>query len=221
MKRKTIKTLTSSQIRMLAVFRKQIGSSFTFPELRKQLKAKSNSQLQRAIKLFQELGILSAEKVGKTYRYRLNLANGTTLSYLALLDQQELQQIPIVLKAVKELTEHMQRDTEFFALLVFGSYAKGTASEKSDLDLAVIAPDEDTQKMLRADASSIERRSLLKLDLQFFTRTEFLEMLRVEEENVGKEIARNNYIYYGADLYYKLLHKVLDGTPRETIFGES
>ncbi len=221
MKRKYAKTLTSSQIRMLAVFRKRIGRSYTFLELQKQLMVKSNSQLQRALKLFHELGILSAEKVGKTYRYRLNLANGTTLSYLALLDQQELQQIPVVLKAANELTEEMQKSSEFFTLLVFGSYAKGTATEKSDLDIAVIAPDEDAQKTLKAEASAIKRRTLLELDLQFFTREEFLEMLRIEEENVGKEITRNNYICYGADIYYKLLHKVLDGTPRETIFGKS
>lgn len=219
MKQKPVKTLTSSQIRVLAVFRKQIGHAFTFPELKKQLKAKSNSQLQRAIKLFQEFGILFAEKVGKACRYRLNLTNGTTLAYLALLDQQELQQTPAVLKAVKELTEEMQKSSEFFSLLVFGSYAKGTATSRSDLDIAVLTPEEDTQKTLKAEASTVERRSLLKLDLQFFTRNEFLEMLRIEEENVGKEIIRNSYIYYGAELYYKIIHKVLYGTPRETIFG--
>src|SRR3989338_7363629 len=85
----------------------------------------------------------------------------------------------------------------FLIVLIFGSYVKKTQAKNSDIDLCIICDHKEKTKELIP----------LKLELHSFTTNEFDSMLKTKEENVGKEIVKNNLILYGIEGYYNLISR--------------
>ncbi len=211
--------LTAAQLHILAAFRKKLFSKLTFKDLKELAKTHSHSRLQNALSKFQKLQLTTKESVGDVTSYQLNLANNTTVVYLTLIDQQEIRKNDLLFRLLSQTTGQVEKQTEFFTVLVFGSYAKGQATASSDVDIAIIVENDRTKQNVNPELGIAKRKSLPPADFQVFTRQEFIDMLRIEEENVGKEIARNNFIYYGAESFFKLINKVLNETARQTLFG--
>jgi predicted nucleotidyltransferase len=211
--------LTPAQLHILAAFRKQPAKSLTFKQLKELTGTKSHSLLQTTISKFCSLQFIEAEKVADVTSYRLKFTNNSVLDYLAIIDQQQLRKNDAVFHILKQTALQLEKRTEFYILLVFGSHATGKATANSDVDLAVIVENDDVKKNVWPELQIIRRKSLSPADFQIFTRAEFLEMLQIEEENVGKEIARKNLIFQGAESYFKMINKVLDETNRKTLFG--
>lgn len=211
--------LTQDQLRILATFRKQPFGRLLFRDIQRLSNTRSNNKIQTALAKFKQLQLVAQETLGDVTAYQFNFANDITLIYLALIDQQEIRKNEVVFRVLRMTAEHVDKHTEFYIMLLFGSYAKGTPKEQSDVDVAVIVETEEAKGNVKPPLSSARRKSLPPVDFQVFSRNEFLEMLTNGEENVGKEIVRNNIIYYGAEAYYKLLSKVLNETPRQAIFG--
>jgi predicted nucleotidyltransferase len=92
--------------------------------------------------------------------------------------------------------------TNFFSILLFGSYAKGTQSKKSDIDLIFIFPNED---MYEEEVIKISQIMPLNLHTLVFSEKQFLEMMHSQESNVIKEALEYNVILYGIEYYYELI----------------
>ena len=94
-------------------------------------------------------------------------------------------------------------DYPFLIVLVFGSYVKKTKTEKSDIDICIICDSREETKKL------ISKLELLPINIEIhnFTAGEFESMVKTKEENVGKEIIKNNIILYGIENYYNLISK--------------
>ena len=61
----------------------------------------------------------------------------------------------------------------FFTLIIFGSYVKGTASKKSDLDVLFIVPDRTMEKEVSSAVGSIEHISPIGIHDVVLTSGEF------------------------------------------------
>ncbi|MBI5398640.1 nucleotidyltransferase domain-containing protein, partial [Candidatus Woesearchaeota archaeon] len=83
--------------------------------------------------------------------------------------------------------------------------AKNKATEKSDLDLAVIVESGQNKKEIAPLLETVKRREIKPIDYHIFTISEFLEMLKADIENVGKQIYKNRIIYYGFIGYCNLI----------------
>ncbi len=202
--------LTKEQVEILGVFRGNIAEKFTFKEIKEKSRKNSNNIIQLSIKNFKKLDIIKSEKIGNVILYSLNLDNNLTISYLSLIEQIKIKnEKKLPKKTLNALQKNILKKTEFFILLVFGSYAKGKATEKSDLDVAILMQDKALKKEIVPYIETIRRRELLHIHSEVFTGNEFLEMLKVEQENVGKEICRNSFIYYGGEQYYNLIKNVI------------
>lgn len=94
----------------------------------------------------------------------------------------------------------------FFVLLVFGSYAKGTQTKKSDIDLLFIVKDKkDIEKI---ENSVKEIYSKVKMGMNFSDANDFIEMIKnTNKMNIGNEAKKHHIILYGAEMYYQLLKK--------------
>ncbi|MBU4245506.1 nucleotidyltransferase domain-containing protein [archaeon] len=201
--------LTKEQLKIFAVFKKDIFASLTFKQIKAQSLQKSNNIVQLALKEFQKQNLLNAQKTGDVTAYSLNLDNNMALSYLNLINELELYANKKLPKdMLKDIQNRIFKYSEFFILLVFGSYAENKATEKSDLDIALIAESEQSKKEMAPYIETIKRRALINIDYHIFTRKEFLEMLQIDQQNVGKEIYRKNIIYYGLIEYYNLIWRV-------------
>jgi len=197
--------LTKQQLTIFSVFKKDLFASLTFKQIKEESKQKSNNIVQIALKQFKEQNLVKTKITGDVTTYSLNLENNLTLSYLNVINDLELHKRKFPKEILAEIQKKISKQTNFFILLIFGSYAKNKAIEKSDLDLAVIIESEQTKKETAPLLETVKRREIKPIDYHIFTRNEFLEMLRAESENVGKQIYKNNLIYYDFIGYCNLI----------------
>ena len=197
--------LTKEQVNILSVFKKDIFASLTFRQIKEQSKQKSNNIVQIAIKEFQNQSIIQSKKTGDVTAYNLNLGNNLTLSYLNLINEYEIKKTNIPIKVIDEIQKRVFKYTEFFILIVFGSYAKNKATKKSDLDVAFIVESESAKKEIIPYIETIKRREIISIDYHIFAKAEFLEMLNADIENVGKQVFKSNIVYYGYIPYCNLI----------------
>lgn len=197
--------LTKQQLTLLGVFKKDIFASLTFKQIKEQSKQKSNNIVQIALKKFKEHDLVKTELTGDVTTYSLNLDSNVTLSHLNLINELELQKRKFPKEILVEIQKRILKQTEFFILIVFGSYAKNKATEKSDVDIAVIVKSEQIKKEIVPILETVKRREIKPIDYHVFTRDEFLGMIRAESENVGKQIYKNSLSYYGFIEYCHLI----------------
>lgn len=85
-------------------------------------------------------------------------------------------------------------------VLIFGSYAKNTHTDKSDLDLMVINENGDTTIEFR-DLELLYKKEINPL---FFSKEEFIAMLQDKEENVAKQARKHHILLSGFEDFWKL-----------------
>ncbi|MBI2549520.1 nucleotidyltransferase domain-containing protein [Candidatus Woesearchaeota archaeon] len=197
--------LTKQQQTILGVFNKDIFTSLTFKQIKEQSNQKSNNIVQIALQEFKKQNLVKTNLTGDVTTYSLNLDNNVTLSYLNLINDLETKKRKFQKEIIREIQKRISKQTNFFILIIFGSYAKNKATEKSDLDIAVIVESEQNKKEIAPLLETVKRREIKPIDYHIFTRNEFLEMLTVDYENVGKQIYKNNLIYYGFIEYCNLI----------------
>ena len=96
-------------------------------------------------------------------------------------------------------------ENPFFVMLIFGSYAAGMETKRSDLDLLFIAPTNDDIPALEKAAQQYTnvKKGIVVADVKGF-----LEMIKNPKAlNLGNEARKNHLIIYGAQEYYELLKK--------------
>src|SRR3989338_8955964 len=197
--------LTKQQLTIFGIFKRDLFASLTFKQIKEESKQKSNNIVQIALKEFKEQDLVKTEIIGDVTTYSLNLNNNLTLSYLNLINDLEIQKRKFPKEILLEIQKRISKATNFFILIVFGSYAKNKATEKSDLDIAIIVESEQTKKEIAPFLETVKRREIKPLDYHIFTRKEFLEMLKADIENVGKQIYKNSIIYYGFIEYCNII----------------
>ena len=163
---------------------KNLYQSYTMHELSKLLKI-PYATFYRTV---QEMnGLLVVKVVGKSKTIQLNYDNPIIKAHLIISSAEErkefLQNQPLIKKIESEL-----KTKEIVVL--FGSYAKKTQHEKSDIDLLVI--NKDGSKSI--SFSKYELLLKKKINPIFVTKKEFKLMLRDKEENVGKQALKSHII---------------------------
>src|SRR3989344_1807111 len=197
--------LTKQQVAILGVFKKNLSASLTFKQIKEASKQKSNNIVQIALKNFKEQDLVVTEVTGDVKTYSLNLNNNLTLSYLNIINDLEIQKRKFPKEIVAEIKKRISKQTEFFILIIFGSHAKNKATEKSDVDIAIIVESEQTKKEIIPLLETVKRREIKPIDYHILTRSDFLEMLQADYENIGKQIYKNNIIHYGFIEYYNMI----------------
>jgi predicted nucleotidyltransferase len=195
--------LTTKQLAILEVFRKNLGKKLTFKEIRKETRINSNDFLQRALKNCMKEELVTVESVGRSILFNLELTE-RTMAYFSLIPF-ELYRLPGYL--LEEIQEEISKETAYFSLVIFGSYAKRQEKKDSDLDILIFIENEKDTRQIQARIESIKRRSIIELDAHIISVKDFREMLANEEENLGKEIARNHLVYSNTGMFYKSIEK--------------
>jgi predicted nucleotidyltransferase len=96
----------------------------------------------------------------------------------------------------------------YFTLAVFGSYARGTMTKRSDLDILLVIPDKKFEDTLGTAIKSARALSNVPVHDVVVTYAEFASMLRETKINVAKELLEAKYIAYGAEAFYTLLRRL-------------
>lgn len=144
-------------------------------------------------------GIVTLETFGRSSKIILN-AVCNPLIYEA---EYQRQQAILNNNDLKTMLDYFKRGmpTQFYILLLFGSYANKTNTKQSDIDLFLIVSDSSFETSIQQIAGTIP----LKLHLNIYTEKEFTAMKKSKEMTVGSEAMRNNIILCGIEPYYALI----------------
>lgn len=183
-----------NKLKILNYLGKHIGERFTMHSLSK-LVGIPYASFYRTIQHMND--VLGVEAVGRSRVISLNTKNPLIRSHLAISSDEErkefLQKQPVIYKIATELNTGD-------VVILFGSYAKGKETEKSDIDFLIINKD-------GARSLSFSKYELLfkrKINPIFITRKEFRKMLQDDEENVGKQALKDHVILNNPERFWKL-----------------
>jgi len=157
---------------------------YTMNELSKLLKI-PYATFYRTVQQMEDILIIDA--VGKAKTVQLNTEHPIARAHLTVASYEEkkeyLKNQPIIRKISNELAINE-------IIILFGSYAKGNPTEKSDIDLLII--NKDGKKTI--SFSKYELLYKKKINPIFVTKKEFSAMLLAHDENIGKQALHNHII---------------------------
>lgn len=194
--------IKKSQMEILNLFRKNIFLNKTIREIALIAK-KDYPTIYNAIKELEENGILQTKRAGHAKLCTLFLGNNS-ISVLSFLDEQE--SLSKTLPNTDKIMEFKGFEDDI--LLITGSYAKGSQTRQSDMDLVVIAKDKafEKQKLLE----NLTALFLPKIHPIVITQKDFVDMLLEKKASFGKEIFNNRLLLRNASRYYLLLKEATE-----------
>lgn len=195
--------MLTNEYTILEPFTKEAWKNFTFKEIKKLSRNKSDNYVHTVLKRLVASDILSEQKIGNSLVYSIakNVSSLNTLGFVAEYNAHTNKHIPH--RNIQKLIDKIK--TAFYIFIVTGSYAKAKHKETSDLDVVIVC---DNKQEPNAILSQIKLESELlipEVHPYVFTQEQFYQMLTMKEENYGKEIARNNVIITGGKAYYAIL----------------
>ena len=205
---KWVYMITKKQLKIFEVFAEKPFAEYTRSEIKKESKEKSNNALALAVNKMKAEGVIIEKKVGKSGILKFNLDNDKAICYIALCNIERINHIAkLSLERVKKEIEGI---TNFYSLVVFGSYAEGKENKDSDLDVAVFIEEEKRRKVIEASMNSAKLKSPLELDVHVISKSEMMEMLKDKHENLGKQIARKHLAIYNHAIFYELIRESMN-----------
>ena len=97
----------------------------------------------------------------------------------------------------------------FYSLIVFGSFAKGTPTPKSDLDILIITPKinegEEIGRIIHTENIFIKRTA----NYIILEEKEFTSALQEKQLNVQKEAFKNHVLIAGVESFYNAIKQTI------------
>ena len=190
-----------NKLKIVNYLGKNVGQCFTMHGLSKLI----NIPYASFYRTVQNMGdILEVLVVGKSKTICLKTTNPVVKAHLTFSSDEKkkefLQKQPIIKKIAAELSINDKLSINDIVVL-FGSYAKGKETEKSDIDLLII--NKDGKKSL--SFSKYEVLFKKKINPIFVTVKEFKQMLQDKEENVGKQVLKTHIILNNPESFWRLV----------------
>jgi predicted nucleotidyltransferase len=144
--------------------------------------------VSRKLKKLVKENVLDFKAEGKNKVFFLKKTSEARSLVLAA-ELYKLSRILVRYPRLRTVIEHLQADPRVSLAVLFGSYASGTADERSDIDIFIESEDRSIKKELEALDSK------LSVKLGKFAA----------ESPLGREIRKNHIIIKGAELFYDRL----------------
>jgi len=190
------------ELKIIDLLSKNMEKRFTINEIAKNLGEYYSFVHKIANRLSKE-DVLTKTKAGNSYLCSLNLSNEKTLVLIQLSEIKKREEL-YTDKALKLILDdfvksHESLNKNIAAVVLFGSYAKGTATGESDIDILLIGKS-------AVGAEKITREIYAKYGKEIspimMTATDFKKQ---KAEAVIREIIKNHYVLYGVDNFVKLV----------------
>ncbi|MFW6272238.1 MAG: nucleotidyltransferase domain-containing protein [bacterium] len=168
----------------VVLFLAKKNESYTLHELSKQVKIPYTTLL-RVVEELTDVTTIIVKGKAKLIQIKWN---DITTSMLVVASFEEKKEFLKKHPLIKKISEQVQD-----VALVFGSYAKGTQTKNSDIDLITI----NAKGEKSVSFSNLEILYDIKINPMFFTKKEFKLMLQDKEENVVKQALKNHVLING------------------------
>lgn len=200
--------LTKTSIEILIHLSSQIRQSFTVRQIAEAIKKDYKISHVMTMRLAKQNYITAEKKPPVTY-CKLNIkGNSSLLAYIEAIRANRFfaknRDLQILVNALLSKVP-----SPFFTIILFGSYVKGTASKKSDLDVLFIIPEKTMEKEITSAVGSIEHISPIGIHETTLTSQEFADLLKQKTANIAWETVDNRIVPYGAEAFFKMLETAL------------
>lgn len=191
---------TKTEIAVLKTFVSKIKESFTIREIAK--KARQNySIVYSAVQNLYKNNFLIKDK---HKNFLLNTKNYQNLVYI---EQLRAEEFLVKHKDIELFVNEVIKKLEagFFSLLLFGSYAEGKQTEKSDIDILIIIENsKDTEKIEEHIQNLSEKYGNFHCNV--ISKESVKEMAAQKDKlNAINETLNKHIIFFGAEDYYRLI----------------
>lgn len=197
--------MVNAQNRLLIYLFSNFGFPLTIRKVSLEL-AIPYMTLSRMIQKLSQQGLILLQKVGNYHTVRLNLQNLILRHHLIIsseeITNEYLSKQPLISILRKTILKY---PFPTYTALLFGSYAKNKQEKHSDIDLAIISKNKTVLQKLKKEMSHLEKLYETEINILVFTPSQFREMLTSTEENVGKQILKNNIILYNSESFWEVV----------------
>jgi predicted nucleotidyltransferase len=190
--------INQTTLKILGLYLDDYKKSLHLREISRETKTDVKA-IQLQLKKLEKINVFSSIIRGRNKDYHLNLDNVTTKYYLVMA---EVFVSIIYLKRnflIKKIVEEIENKIHY-PLILFGSFAKGTYTKESDVDIFVIS-DKKINTNSIIEATNIVGR---KISLKSTSRQQFLKGLQNNDPLI-KEIVSNHIILKGADEFSDIM----------------
>ena len=200
-------------LKITGLMRIDLYKGLTILEISKQLKIGYRPAYNH-INAMEKEGIIYIEKIGSSKQCKLILTNQKTRHLLEYLDIEKKEEIykenpklkTIIESLISKLTEKFI--SEIHSIVLFGSYAKGTATKMSDVDLLFVVADlknKTLREFIERESASYQYSHNIKVSPLITDIEEFRKMFKSKEFNVGKETMEHGISLYGHELFWRII----------------
>ncbi|MBW2968869.1 nucleotidyltransferase domain-containing protein [Candidatus Woesearchaeota archaeon] len=193
--------------KILEIFANNVWKKFTFREIKKLSKSKSESYIYTSLKQFVRKKILIEEKAGNVILYSANKTQKAAINLAIAAEYAAWNKKHIPYKTLEKIIAKIP--TSFFTLIITGSYAKNKQNQSSDIDIIILCDKQTDPQKIYAELRQECELSIPEVHLYVFTEKEFYKMLTNKKPNYGKEIANNSLILSGGTSYYKIMAEAI------------
>lgn len=148
-----------------------------------------NKMIDRSVRLLSQFEVISVSRVGnrKYYKFNFNSPFASKLLELIKLEKEKLESITFsIVNLLRELGYEITYASpdNVVKMILFGSYAKRTYTESSDVDVAVVFKERNpTEELLITGiVEKLERRFEKEIQIHYFTEKEFLGNTKLIQE---------------------------------------
>lgn len=200
-------------LKIIGLLRKNLKKGLTIFYISKTLKIGYRPAYNHITEMGKQ-GIITINKIGNSKQCFLNLDNDKCRHLLEELDMQTMQDLSKKNLKLKNILETLtSRLTEVFiseihSIVLFGSYAKGTALKSSDIDLLFIVSDIKNKKLrenIERECASLQYSYSIKISPIITDIPELKRMLALKELNIGKETREYGISVYGSEKFWRIV----------------
>ena len=171
--------------KILTHFAAHPDSEFYVNEIARKLNL-SYGMCSISLRELQKNGWFTRRELGRAHYYRIN-DNYMTRKFKQFVSLHSIFES----KLISEINKQMPG---VISIVLYGSFADGTYSEKSDMDILIIAPAK-TKPLL----DKIEKALNTEINIQIFSLGQWIKM---KDDNKGfyESVIRNHVLLYGGEL---------------------
>jgi len=188
------------ELRIVDFLARNLERIFTINEIAKAL-MQYYSFVNRVIGRLANEGIIKITKAGKSHLCSLDLNSEKTFALLSLAEIEKKEHLLKENKKLKlileDFTSMLKEKNSVITIVLFGSYAKNLATDKSDIDVFLIV-----KKKFPLEPITKEIYAKYGVEINALALTE-KEFKAQKGKEIIREIIKNHYVLYGTEDFVK------------------
>ena len=186
------------ELKIVDLLARNTERKFTINEIAKFLE-EYYSFVHRIVNKLIKDSVVTKEKAGKSYLCSINLYNEKTIILVNLSKIEKKNDLYNSNKELKIILEDFVKSAESLitpiSIVLFGSYAKGTATKESDIDILLISK---TKAGIDKITKEIYAKYGKEINPVIMTSEDFK---RQKDRAIIKEVIKNHYVLYGSEKF--------------------